>query len=238
MEYSHLRKRSRTEAGHPSPTPENSQQKFDTLLDQINAAAKGVAAILDQEEASATTKSAFDSLAALLNTCATIICSLRESSNRNDAEEQERRRSVVLIGLPESKAERPTQRAKEDEQEVDKDLDVLGVQARPVSVYRMGRFQNPTQGGRPRLIKMVLPASNFQWQVLGGWKRNRDSMRTQQQWNRLLIRPSLSKEDLQREREERAERWRKRNSTTTAATGLNTTAASGSTSSLTVIQKN
>ena len=65
------------------------------------------------------------------------------------AVEQERKRSIVLIGLPESTAAMPSARVKEDASVVENVLNLLGVES-PFVSYRMGRF-NPTGTGQ-RLV--------------------------------------------------------------------------------------
>ena len=69
----------------------------------------------------------------------------------------ERQRSIVLIGVPENN--KATAKNKFDWQTVEKLFDRLGVETEPV-VYRLGKI--PTPSGVPRLLKCVLPASNFQ----------------------------------------------------------------------------
>lgn len=123
----------------------------------------------------------------------------------NSAEEKERQRSLVLIGLPESEEAKPSKRAKEDLMAVEDVLDELGVEGTPVSVYRMGRPGMERKG--PRLLKVVMGASVFQRIALAQWKKNRARMREEVRWSRLLIRPSLSPEQLKLDKEERERRW-------------------------------
>jgi len=130
----------------------------------------------------------------------------------NSADEKERQRSVVLIGLPEpDSSKKATERAKDDREAVNLILDELNIEAEPQAVYRMGRPIDPKRKG-PRLLKVVLPASTHQWQTLGGWKRERDRMKKEKQkWSRLIIRPSLSKQQLEDERKKRAEKNEQKN---------------------------
>lgn len=120
------------------------------------------------------------------------------------AEEKERQRSLVLLRLPEQKTTTdPFERAQEDQKQVHSVLHLLGVGSVPVTSYRMGKAPVPTEnGGRPRPVKIVLSASTFQHQYLGAWKRLRENIRTGP-WSRLLLRPSLTREQLRLEYEAR-----------------------------------
>ncbi|CAK5071877.1 unnamed protein product [Meloidogyne enterolobii] len=122
-------------------------------------------------------------------------------NNENSASELERRRSIVLIGLPESKSTTPSIRVAEDKAAAEGVLNWLGVEA-PFVSYRMGKF-DPTNRGL-RLVKIIFAASQFQRISLAEWKRRRNDMRKQENWSRLLIRPSLTKEQLEADRMERA----------------------------------
>ncbi|KAL3071927.1 hypothetical protein niasHS_017220 [Heterodera schachtii] len=130
------------------------------------------------------------------------------NSNNNDnpsAEEKERKRSLVLIGLSEAVAEKPSERAKEDAETVAEVLDALDVEVCPQMVYRMGRRIDEKRKG-PRLVKVVLPATTFQRFALAQWGRNRTELKQRVGWQRLLVRPSLTKEELAAEREIREQR--------------------------------
>jgi hypothetical protein len=64
----------------------------------------------------------------------TIIATLQQQntqlqSQENPVEVKERERSLVLVGLPESTASKPSQRVKEDQQDAEDILDELGIQA-------------------------------------------------------------------------------------------------------------
>lgn len=134
----------------------------------------------------------------------------------NSAEAQERRRSVVVVGLPEpDQSLSATKRAEMDNKTVSKMLDVLDIPVVPVTCYRMGRLQqqnntassknqqstsnNNNQQQRGRLLKVVLPASMFQWRMLGASARMRKQL--QEEFGRIFIRPSLSKEQLAEDRQ-------------------------------------
>lgn len=123
------------------------------------------------------------------------------------AEEMERQRSLVLIGIPEQTDPLPQTRAKQDEQVVERVLNELGVESRPIATYRLGRpSTNLANPGGPRLIKIVLPATVFQRIALSNWKKKRINIRQIQGLNRLIVRPSLTPEQRQREKNERNQR--------------------------------
>ncbi|KAL3098565.1 hypothetical protein niasHS_000102 [Heterodera schachtii] len=115
--------------------------------------------------------------------------------------EQERQRTLVFIGLPESNAACPSERVHEDREATTKILDHLEVEAEPTAVFRLGRYD--PQRTTPRPLKVVMPTSTHQHMALGGWKRERARLRSQQNMARLFIRPALTKEQLKKEYEER-----------------------------------
>ncbi|KAL3110595.1 hypothetical protein niasHT_016232 [Heterodera trifolii] len=116
--------------------------------------------------------------------------------------EQERQRTLVFIGLPESNAIRPSERVQEDREAATKILDHLEVEAQATAVFRLGRYD--PQRTTPRPLKVVMPTPTHQHLALGGWKRARARLRSQQNLAHLFIRPALSKEQLKKEYEERA----------------------------------
>ncbi|KAL3092615.1 hypothetical protein niasHS_007824 [Heterodera schachtii] len=122
--------------------------------------------------------------------------------------EQERQRTLVFIGLPESNAIRPSERVQEDREAATKILDHLEVEAQPTAVFRLGRYD--PQRTTPRPLKVVMPTTTHQHMALGGWKRERARLRSLQNLNRLFVRPALSKEQLKEEYEARL-RKRQRN---------------------------
>ncbi|KAL3076955.1 hypothetical protein niasHT_040182 [Heterodera trifolii] len=115
--------------------------------------------------------------------------------------EQERQRTLVFIGLPESNAIRPSERVQEDREAATKILDHLEVEAQATAVFRLGRYD--PQRTTPRPLKVVMPTPTHQHVALGGWKRERARLRSQQNMARLFIRPALTKEQLKKEYEER-----------------------------------
>jgi hypothetical protein len=132
-----------------------------------------------------------------------------EYSAEDPAETKERSRSIVISGLSESTKPTATAKHKDDVDRVETVLDLLGVEASPQMVYRLGK-PDPARSGRHRSLKVVLPASTFQrfalrqWGVKGGNKR--PEVRRVQGFERLFIRPSLSKQQLQEEYEERVKK--------------------------------
>ncbi|KAL7080654.1 hypothetical protein ACQ4LE_000185 [Meloidogyne hapla] len=135
-----------------------------------------------------------------------------ETAATKVVEDKERQRSLVFIGINESTAKRPTERAKSDEAEVLSVLDALDVQTLPLAVYRMG---NPARTGpNGRLIKVILPATALQRICLAQWKKKRSEMRSIEKWTKLLIRPSLTPEQLRLDKEQRDKRkidWQEKN---------------------------
>jgi hypothetical protein len=113
-------------------------------------------------------------------------------------EEKERKRSLVVIGLPEPTHDRPSEFAKADNETATSMLDTLGIRATPSAVYRMGRDNVNRKG--PRLMKIVLPASHFQRQALSSLREKRQALRALPGFQRAFIRPSLSPAELEQDR--------------------------------------
>ncbi|VDL73008.1 unnamed protein product [Nippostrongylus brasiliensis] len=109
--------------------------------------------------------------------------------------EFERLRSIVIAGAPESTASSPTDRATDDVKFVYSVLDHLNVECIPCSVYRLGR---PSNMNVCRLIKVVLPTSRYQQLAVKRASRLRSFFQ-----RGVYLRPSLTKEERQRQREER-----------------------------------
>ncbi|KAL3106105.1 hypothetical protein niasHT_030392 [Heterodera trifolii] len=63
--------------------------------------------------------------------------------------EQERHRTLVLLGLPESAAALPSERVQEDRKVATKILDHLDVEAEPTAVFRLGRYDPQRTTPRP-----------------------------------------------------------------------------------------
>ena len=118
-------------------------------------------------------------------------------------EEKERKRSLVIIGLAESTDPKASERVKADNTATSEILDLLDVATLPVTTYRMGhpdpnRFpERPRKG--PRVLKIVLPSSGIQRQVLSAIKNHRNDLKNSK-YKRCIIRPSLSAEDREKDR--------------------------------------
>ena len=196
-----MAKRTHTTSVTP-PSAKRPGSPMDALFDRLKEVAIGTADLINSDEVSVGVKQVLATLSAVIDTCQAVIQDLRDNKgNDNSAEEQERRRSLVFIGLPESAATRPSERVQDDREAVVKILDELGVEAAPTTTYRLGR-PDPNRT-TPRLVKVVLPASVHQHVALGGWKRERIRLRGLPQFRRLLVRPSLTKEQLKMDYEQR-----------------------------------
>ncbi|KAL3078666.1 hypothetical protein niasHT_033025 [Heterodera trifolii] len=111
-------------------------------------------------------------------------------------QDHERRRSVVVQGMPEPVGDKPSERVAADRTELSHVLDELGVEC-PLISYRMGPPYQAGSGHRPRLIKVILPASKFQRQLLAEWNKKRTQLKQNGKWNTVNIRPSLSPAELE-----------------------------------------
>lgn len=111
----------------------------------------------------------------------------QRTSRFNDRDaEIERKRSIVLTNVPESSEPSAFARNSSDFNRVNQILDFLGVECRPLSVFRMGRPQQ----NRPRLIKVVLPSSRHQAEAV----RRAPRLRFLPPHKGIFLRPSLSRE--------------------------------------------
>uniref|UniRef100_A0A914CY38 Transposase n=1 Tax=Acrobeloides nanus TaxID=290746 RepID=A0A914CY38_9BILA len=106
-----------------------------------------------------------------------------------DAEEKERKRSIVISGLSEAVSDTGRGKFKEDKAKVEALLDELDVECGVVHVYRMGK---PMEN-RSRLVKVVLPTSFYQSQCLKFAK----NLKTVSGYDGIYIRPSMTKDQLQ-----------------------------------------
>ncbi|KAL3088519.1 hypothetical protein niasHS_009971 [Heterodera schachtii] len=137
--------------------------------------------------------------------------------------EYERLRTLVLLGLPESNAALPSERVQEDRKVATKILDHLDVEAEPTAVFRLGRYD--PQRTTPRPFKLVMPTPTHQHVALGGWKRERARLRSQQNLARLFVRPALTKEQLKEEYEARVRKRQQNQAPMAPATQLSQTNA-------------
>lgn len=112
-------------------------------------------------------------------------------------EKKERQRSIVISGIPESKDPKSTDRAAHDLDFVKNILNHLEIECIPQVTYRLGK----PQVDRPRLLKVLLPNTFYQSLILRRASRLRSfSSRG------VYIRPSLTKEERERNREARLAR--------------------------------
>lgn len=101
-------------------------------------------------------------------------------------ERKEMERSIVIAGIPECRSSRAVDCINFDYDCVFKLISFLDVPVRPVAVYRMGR----RVGGRPRLVKVVLPTSYFRDVIIKKSHLIRNSP-----FRGTFIRPSLPKSE-------------------------------------------
>lgn len=111
-----------------------------------------------------------------------------------DFEELERKRSIVISGVRESTSNAAFERIVHDFSCTQHILDFLKIECLPVTVYRMGKV-SPT---RPRLLKVVLPCSRLQKEVIRFAPRLRFFPH-----KGIYIRPSLTLEERNRLRADR-----------------------------------
>ncbi|KAL3086492.1 hypothetical protein niasHT_024067 [Heterodera trifolii] len=115
------------------------------------------------------------------------------------AEELERQRSIVIIGLPEHNDDSPAKRAEMDRTKINGIFDSLGIECGTIS-YRMGRSFNPAQRS-PRPLKVLLPSRGFQKQALSAWQKKHNTIRpTDSSLKNVRLRESLTKAQLEERR--------------------------------------
>lgn len=118
-------------------------------------------------------------------------------SSGDSAEDIERRRSIVVIGVKECSAPVSSAGVVHDTNCIRLILDFLSIECRPVAIYRMGR---PVPG-KARLLKVVFPASYFAMLTL----KRAPHLRFFSEKG-VFIRPSLSKLERDRLKVERLSR--------------------------------
>lgn len=112
--------------------------------------------------------------------------------NDKDNDDPDLKRSIVVYGVTELSCPNAIQRAHHDFNCITDILDFLDIQCLPISVFRMGK---PNQD-KPRLLKVVLPTSRFQADVLRRAPRLRFFSH-----HGIFIRPSLSRLERMRRRD-------------------------------------
>lgn len=121
-----------------------------------------------------------------LNIIAQRLDSNSSSPNALSAEEIERKRSIVIAGVPESDDDSPYLKWKADKTKVTQILKQCEVES-GAQIYRLGK----PSPDKTRLIKAVFPASVFVGQALKGQKKMRSDPDMCHQ--KVFIRPSLTK---------------------------------------------
>lgn len=125
-----------------------------------------------------------------LNNMFEVLCKEKEPPAETDADLKEKKRSLVIAGLPESIQPLPSKRIEEDRQKIVKLLDALDTEAVPMQVYRLPR--NPEyKGTQPRLTKVVLATSYQQRQTLS----KASTVKTLPEHQGIFIRPSMNAEE-------------------------------------------
>ena len=184
------------------------------LLKQADETSLNMSDTLAAEGASPAITTIFMGLLTVIQTAKETLLALQTSTPSKphaevasaDPRELERGRSLVLIGIPESQAELPSEQVASDHATVTSILNELGVETASVACFRLGwRVTNPARTG-PRLIKIILPSESFQHLCLGRWKQRRQDLRAKQDWSNLLIRPSLTPDQLKADRAAREQR--------------------------------
>ncbi|KAF8362760.1 hypothetical protein PRIPAC_89683 [Pristionchus pacificus] len=166
---------------HLSPSSFRDETESAAIPDPTNIL-RGIAKYLD----ALSPEDKSSPLALLLGTCAMQINDLmaRSTMSIEDAIEKEKRdRSVVVMGLTESVAVKPSERVADDMAKVVSMLDLAEVEHSPATVFRMG-VKTDT---RPRLLKVVFHTRTAQSMFLA------KSRALSTQFPSVSIRPSLTK---------------------------------------------
>ncbi|KAF1759159.1 hypothetical protein GCK72_015620 [Caenorhabditis remanei] len=121
------------------------------------------------------------------------------ATNEDPAEVKERNRSVVIINVPESRSKFEHEKNLADLSHVQMLFRYLDVGCSPMAVYRLGR---PRDDGRSRLLKVIMPCSQSQRAILSKAKTLRSFVTAPHP--PVFIRKSLSREELEKQRLERA----------------------------------
>ncbi|KAF1753944.1 hypothetical protein GCK72_020501 [Caenorhabditis remanei] len=123
----------------------------------------------------------------------------KTATNEDPAEVKERNRSVVIINVPESRSKFEHEKNLADLSHVQMLFRYLDVGCSPMAVYRLGR---PRDDGRSRLLKVIMPCSQSQRAILSKAKTLRSFVTAPHP--PVFIRKSLSREELEKQRLERA----------------------------------
>ena len=131
----------------------------------------------------------------LLETVKTTVAKTTEKAKAlprvDDYEAIERRRSLVIVGMAESNEQKPSAHQNSDLKAVQSLMDELDVEAKPVTVYRMGPRENDDGTKRTRLLKVVMPASVHARLAL----KNSKNLKNVDGYKKVFVRPSLTREE-------------------------------------------
>ncbi|EGT53783.1 hypothetical protein CAEBREN_09017 [Caenorhabditis brenneri] len=132
----------------------------------------------------------------------------RGMENKDYAEEKERNRSVVILHVAEGQSRFALENNMEDLKKVNEILKHIDGGTSPVAVYRLGR---PREDNKCRLLKVVMPSSSSQRDILFKAHRLRSLVNAPNP--PIYIRRSMSPEELKEYREKRAEKRQKAQTT-------------------------
>ncbi|KAL3094175.1 hypothetical protein niasHT_028264 [Heterodera trifolii] len=165
------------------------QTKKQHLSDKL-AAAQTILGGLQPGQSDANSLLGF--CAEMVGICRELLSMVKEQQNgnmdtRETLEEERRLHSVVVVNLPESEETVPSARVNSDFVNAQTMLDTCDIECRPCQVYRMGK-----KSDRPRLMKIEFPTKKHAQNFL----RNKTKLKNHNKFNNVLVRPSLSKQQL------------------------------------------
>jgi hypothetical protein len=114
-----------------------------------------------------------------------------------DTVEAKRRRSIVLIGLQEGQKASKEQ-CREDVQIAHEVLASIGVDIKPLSVWRLGKKR---EDGKPRVLRVELNSESSTYRAIGNAKNLKES----EKYKGVFLRKSLSVQELEVMRQTRAQ---------------------------------
>lgn len=181
---------------NPPSTPHRAQKnnrlQASPVLDEIQTALDNATAKAPELLASVGQPIA-DLMKTLMSALSTAKEHLEKIYSEPTAEDVERRRSIVIAGIPEPTNVLPSELRNRDYATVSEIMDEINVETSPALVYRLG-VKKPSESGRPtrpRLLKVVLGASFQQRNVLANAKKLKNS----ENYSKIFIRPSLTPEE-------------------------------------------
>jgi hypothetical protein len=159
-----------------------------SLINQISALGPLTTTLLESESLDSSLFLIIQQLQSVCMTCGTL---LQEQTYCADVmAEEKRRHEIVIGGLPESNEEKATSRHCEDEKRVCEMFDIIELEAKPTTLYRMGLRQQ--HNARPRLLKVQFATKQHATSFL----RNRGKITHTSHYNKLFIRESMTREQL------------------------------------------